>query len=708
LAGITTPITNRSALSSYWRVERGATKESDMLRVLKTCRAVAQAMGLDDVGRISWGEGSHTTTGNRNIVLDGNAISKGYNLPTDHEYDAIFGMLYHEIEHNLSNSTGASKQMEAALRLNNRPSDQGFFNLLEDWYVDRAANRRNPVAGEYIKLARAAYDEPDGAERVAELLTRGAFKDTAEVAYAVQQAILSTAVYGQAIPATMPDAVRRLIESIVELDLDDMASPYMRGDTFASIYSNYIELVDQEAEAQAQRRQDDTSNPDTDEEGAPDDQAADDQESDDSGAEGDEGEGDEGEGDEGEGDEGDAEGDDIGSGAETSKSKGTKDAKGASKTSKTSTSSKSPSKPSGTSGSSSSTSPDEAADDDFSEDDFSDTDGQPNDAAATRNDGDATPSATSPSAPPATPAKRPLPAMPELLPLEENKKVAPTKIAETVAALDRGDLEDITGEVQSILRSHGHSNVADATIVNTNISEEKNSTSGIRKLGETYRGQLARLFDTLRATNTRYYRGEESGKLSRSRLYRAPYSNTIFERKDVGLNTGVGIVLVLDNSSSIGHNWANVVAPIGIAFSGIGGKHETVVLAYTSGRDMGAAVDLLYKKGFEKARLGVTSPDSTPSGQGLLAGLTYAKRMKKKDRIIIHVTDGSPDSTVLSRLAQKEIEKHNIPHCTVIVSDGRHNVDMLKTIYPQHVVIQKMSELPEALEGLVRKTFTRK
>ena len=616
------PSGSNKALSSYWRVEKRATKAADMMQALNAFRACAHAVGFKDVNTISWGKQSYTQEGTRDIVLDGSPIGNGPSLPSDEAYDVVLGMLYHEVEHNLSDSDKVFRDFERLRGLDNKAADHEFFNILEDWYVDRSMAKRNALAGSYIKAARTAYNDPQSSKKLAEVFGGAGNYD---LKYILKQTLLSIAVYGNEPVPGIPQPVLDFCNRVTSTSIKTLEPTATRGAWVADIYEEFVQLSEDE---------------------------------------------------------------DLGSGKGTSGSDSNESSNESSGTPSQSTSS---SEETSQASQPSPTHPSE---------------GTPASSQA--------PEGQSGSAV----SKSGTPQLPKLSLLEENKTQIAPELVKVLDEIDRKELDDITGEVQNIASRAGIT-LNEIVHVSLNTQEDAGKDpDAVRAAGGEYQKKIMRLLDEIKTSNTRYYRGEESGRISRTRLYRAPYNQAIFERKDKGDGSGLGIVLLLDNSASVDYNWDRIFAPIGVAVGAIRGKHEVTVLAYTAGRTPGITsisdsytkVDVMYRRGFSKVHLGVSPSRGTPTGPALLAALSFAKKMRKPKRLILHVTDGLPDMPQkLVKVAQEEIARCGVAECTLLVK-GNVSAEECRTMtgcYPEGVIVHSMEGVPDAIQAAIRKSFLR-
>jgi uncharacterized protein YegL len=181
--------------------------------------------------------------------------------------------------------------------------------------------------------------------------------------------------------------------------------------------------------------------------------------------------------------------------------------------------------------------------------------------------------------------------------------------------------------------------------------------------GSALAGDLNRIFNVKDRKRSRYFHGTEEGKISSRRLYRAPFKETIFKRREILSVPDAFVLMLIDGSGSMSGEPFQRVAKIAdgfrIAFSSRQG-YRLACYSYSGGNtssmsrifDETAPEPVWYMQG-----------GGTPSG----AALEFSKEVikilahKAKDKIIVHFTDGYPNdithaNSVINELALMQIK----------------------------------------------------
>ena len=655
-------------------------------------------------------------TDGKSIVLDSRPMRRDAGPPSDEALDEIVGMLDHEVGHIVFRSMAVSTAIQSALaNVGGISYDPELFNIAEDYFVDAAMAQRNELYGKYIDKVRTSLDKPGAMQQIADAFEKGEVQGRDMTTYAVKQA-LGCEVYHQPMPANMPEPVKRLVEWMQKqlpglLAHQKAADPYMDGQRWSESMQERIDTFTTLHEKLRDTVTELTGEPPDDEApqsgGGTGQQAQNQQQNNNGGGGGGGNQNDQSD----DGDDEDEDEEDEGDGEDGSSPDGG----------------------------------DEDPDEDGEENGEGDGDGGVGDDDSDGDEGGApspkkqqTPKKGNAEPKPKKPKKDDSPypgVLPSIKSLTEHKQQAKAEVAKVVDQMDRGELEDVTEDVVELCKSAGVSPEAAKVRVNLNIGKTLPAwtysgdqvETRVREAGSAMGRQLGQMFDEVKALNTRNYRGLDSGRISRSRLYRAGYRDDIYQRRDKGMDTGACIIVLLDNSGSIHlDGFLEVMAPIAVAASQANpnDKHEITVAAYTD-RGSSVVVDVMYKKGFDSARLGVTPQGNTPSVHALAAAAGMARKSRKKTKLIIHVTDGEPNAVAslgagttnglraLKRM-REQIESEGVQVVTVL-ADAR----FVGQVAPYHeatlqgyrdahgdlVPVAGLAAVPTAVQQLIRKTM---
>jgi Mg-chelatase subunit ChlD len=194
-------------------------------------------------------------------------------------------------------------------------------------------------------------------------------------------------------------------------------------------------------------------------------------------------------------------------------------------------------------------------------------------------------------------------------------------------------------------------------------------------------------------------RGLESGKIDKSRLYRAPMTKRCFMQKQLIPELSWNIAVLVDASRSMeGPKWRLVESVVASFYKALEGqKNKLQAFGYFE-HDGVAIISELIRKG----KLYSIPPNGrTPSGQAILAAALLLPKEKKR-RFIIHVTDGESNCGCDVKHALDYCKKEKID--LVTLGCGYKERDMLVKQYGKSLeFLDYFEQLPKALENLLRR-----
>ena len=177
-----------------------------------------------------------------------------------------------------------------------------------------------------------------------------------------------------------------------------------------------------------------------------------------------------------------------------------------------------------------------------------------------------------------------------------------------------------------------------------------------------------------------------------------------YKRRDVVSRPSLAVGLLLDVSGSMSGYMAVVEQTAAVFFQGLRGISGVNFAAWCYTGQL-AQVTLTRLCDRELPRLclaGVDKGGDTPSGAAIAAAKLLLERMPEKRKLLIHFTDGRPDSAA-----------HVLSAVRACCDAGIHtyaiglvrNSDMLSMQYGEgnYEAIQTVPELPQAVSSIVRK-----
>lgn len=194
-------------------------------------------------------------------------------------------------------------------------------------------------------------------------------------------------------------------------------------------------------------------------------------------------------------------------------------------------------------------------------------------------------------------------------------------------------------------------------------------------------------------------RGLESGKVDRSRLYRAPIDGRCFLVRQSMADLSWNISILVDASASMyGSRWRvveNTVAALKKALEG--NKNKLSAFGYLEHDGVAVISNLI-----RKDKLFSLPPHGrTPSGQAIFAAALLMPQEGRR-RFIIHITDGESNCGCSVQSALEYCKKVKID--IVTLGCGYKDRDILVRQYGKSLqFLDYFEQLPKALENLLRR-----
>lgn len=258
-------------------------------------------------------------------------------------------------------------------------------------------------------------------------------------------------------------------------------------------------------------------------------------------------------------------------------------------------------------------------------------------------------------------------------------------------------VENPKSEVMNTLFSRG--------IAECKVALDKEQVNRLRKIFEKQQSLIRR------SRKNRARRGLEQGKLDVRRLYRVPYSEKVFKRKEnIHSDHSWNITIVADASASMGrrvgstNSWT--LAEQTFASLAEAAKRFSNHLEVYSYYEQSGQCHVV--KLFKGNKLYTVYPaGQTPSGQAIVAAAMMMAKNRTK-RIIIHITDGAANCGLCVAEATDYCRKNNIELITIGCGHNEQTREILKEQYPHGLyLMHDLRGLPAGLERLFREKLLR-
>jgi hypothetical protein len=209
----------------------------------------------------------------------------------------------------------------------------------------------------------------------------------------------------------------------------------------------------------------------------------------------------------------------------------------------------------------------------------------------------------------------------------------------------------------------------------------------------------------------RVKRGLDMGDMDVRRLYRVPFCENIFKRKEIKQNDlSWSIAIVADASASMGRrvgvsktfssSWLMAEQTfVSLAEAAKGFSNHLEVYGYFELNGQCEVVRL-----YNKSKLFTLYPvGQTPSGQAILAVAMIIKKTRNNKKLIIHITDGETNCGLDVAHAIEYCQKNRVDLITIGCGYNRKTQNILKEQYTTGIyLMDNIDRLPEGLECLFR------
>jgi hypothetical protein len=283
-----------------------------------------------------------------------------------------------------------------------------------------------------------------------------------------------------------------------------------------------------------------------------------------------------------------------------------------------------------------------------------------------------------------------------------------TELAEEISSiLDEGKM-DMTQLILAVVenpKSEAMNTLFSRGVAECRVAIDKEQVNRLRKIFEKQQSMIRR------SGKKRARRGLEEGKLDVRRLYRVPYSEKIFKRKEnIHSDHSWNITIVADASASMGrrvgstNSWTMAEQTFAsLAEAAKRFSNHLEVYSYYEQSGQCHVVKL-----FKGNKLYTVYPaGQTPSGQAILAAAMLMAKNRTK-RLIIHITDGAANCGLCVADATDYCLKNNIELITIGCGHNEQTREILKEQYPHSLYLMRdLQGLPAGLERLFREKLLR-
>lgn len=216
--------------------------------------------------------------------------------------------------------------------------------------------------------------------------------------------------------------------------------------------------------------------------------------------------------------------------------------------------------------------------------------------------------------------------------------------------------------------------------------------------------RLKRIFEAQVSKTPRINRGLFSGKIDGRRLYRAYLSGRVFKQKELTIKDTWDITILVDASLSMsgieGNEWELAESTFVSLYEAIkGSRNRLDILCYFERAKYCEIFRLLH----HDKLYSIVPNGRTPTGQAIIAAALTIPKEKK--RMILHITDGEPNSGGVSvKSAAKYCKREGIELITIGCGYSEQLKEQFQNQYKENLLlIDTIEQLPYGLETLLRK-----
>jgi nitric oxide reductase activation protein len=269
----------------------------------------------------------------------------------------------------------------------------------------------------------------------------------------------------------------------------------------------------------------------------------------------------------------------------------------------------------------------------------------------------------------------------------------------------QAELEDISEPVADILAE-------DPRMVAANVQRAQYDSEAARKVTDRVTAQVAeirRVFDRQKDAATGYLRGQERGKIDGRMLWKVGVGQmNVRKRRIVRASPEMAVGLLLDVSGSMEASMPIVLETGAVFAEGLAFKRGVNFAAwtYTGGRNE-VALTRICDRAMGKLCLGnIVYGGGTPSGCAIAGVKVLMDRMPEARKMLIHFTDGQPDSLGHVHSAVKACRDAGIG--VYSIGQGARLASTLEAQYGKGnwETIDQVADLPSAVGRLLQRLVT--
>jgi nitric oxide reductase activation protein len=278
----------------------------------------------------------------------------------------------------------------------------------------------------------------------------------------------------------------------------------------------------------------------------------------------------------------------------------------------------------------------------------------------------------------------------------------PAKLLEEVLDAIAHEVEDLSQSVAEALAEDPRHVAASARKADDDPELARKVTAEVMPQVQ----EIRRVFDRQQDIQSRYLKGLEKGKLDSRRLARVGAGSlNVFQRRQVLERPDVALGLLLDVSGSM-LGFMHVVEQTAAVFAeGLIHKPGVNFAAWTyTGGHTQVELTRICDRRLGKLCLGnVAKGGGTPSGAAIAGVKVLMERMAERRKVLIHFTDGQPDSAHHVTRAVQVCKEAGIR--LYAIGAGSHLGGSLESQYGSGnwEVIGTVAELPQAVARLVKR-----
>ena len=213
-------------------------------------------------------------------------------------------------------------------------------------------------------------------------------------------------------------------------------------------------------------------------------------------------------------------------------------------------------------------------------------------------------------------------------------------------------------------------------------------------------GRLKNVFQYYAQRVKKINRGLESGKIDRSKLYRAPVNGRCFKIEQMIAEFCWNFTVVVDASMSMaGFKWKVVENTMSALRKSLEGYNNNLrIFGYFEWDGVCLVSELLRNN----VLYSIAPTGRTPSGQAIITAALLMPRETNKRKYILHITDGESNSGVDVQYALDYCKKEKIDMVTLGCSYKEKDV-LIKQYGTQLQFLDTIDQLPKAIEKLFQR-----